>query len=122
VTSPLPDARLAEVEQFLDVWDAAPVHRTQYRDVISSQKSGDPEGGRKLRATALRELLAEVRRLRAEVERFRDTLADNRLGFALAAVRMIATGSVTADADLLRRAILEQLAPFGSNPQPEATP
>jgi len=67
MTAPPTDARLAEVEQFLDVWDAAPVHRTQYRDVISSQKSGDPDGGRKLRATALRELLAEVRRLRGEL-------------------------------------------------------
>lgn len=65
-TGPLADARLAEVEQFLDVWDVAPAHRAQYRDVISSQKSGDPEGGRKLRATTLRDLLAEVRRLRGE--------------------------------------------------------
>jgi hypothetical protein len=71
MTAPLADARLAEVEQFLDVWDAAPVHRARYRDVISSQKSGDPEGGRKLRATTLRDLLAEVKRLRGE----RDDLA-----------------------------------------------
>ncbi len=58
-----PEQRLAEVEEFLDVWDAAPAHRARYRDVISSQKSG--EDGRKLRATALRELVAEVQRLRA---------------------------------------------------------
>ena len=50
-----------EVAEFLDVWDAAPAHRTGYRDVISSQKSG--EDGRKLRASALRGLLAEVERL-----------------------------------------------------------
>lgn len=65
-TTPL-DARLAEVEEFLDVWDAAPAHRTRYRDVISSQKSGDPEGGRKLRATALRDLVAEAKQLHADL-------------------------------------------------------
>jgi|GEM_PF-4761796 len=76
MTAPLADARLAEVEEFLDVWDAAPVHRARYRDVISSQKSGDPEGGRKLRATTLRDLLAEVRRLRAERNEIARALAD----------------------------------------------
>lgn len=65
-----PEQHLAEVEEFLDVWDAAPAHRARYRDVISSQKSG--EDGRKLRATTLRGLLAEVRRLRAENEQLSD--------------------------------------------------
>ena len=77
MTAPLTDQRLAEVEEFLDVWDAAPVHRARYRDVISSQKSG--EDGRKLRASTLRELLAEVRRLRA--------LADDAAGYLAATHR-----------------------------------
>lgn len=64
MTGPLSDQQLDEIKEFLDVWDAAPAHRTGYRDVISSQKSG--EDGRKLRATTLRRLLAEVRRLHGE--------------------------------------------------------
>lgn len=51
------DGYAREVAEFLDVWDAAPAHRTGYRDVISSQKTGGD--GRKLRATTLRGLLAE---------------------------------------------------------------
>ena len=66
MTGPLADQQLTEVEQVLDVWDAAPAHRAGYRDVISSQKSG--EDGRKLRATTLRALLTEVRRLRGELD------------------------------------------------------
>lgn len=50
------DSYAREVAEFLDVWDAAPAHRTGYRDAISSQKTG--EDGRKLRASALRGLLA----------------------------------------------------------------
>lgn len=64
MSGPLSDQRLGEIEEFLDVWDAAPAHRTRYRDVISSQKSG--EDGRKLRTSTLRAVLAEVRRLRGE--------------------------------------------------------
>lgn len=70
MTAPLTDQQLDEIEEFLDVWDTAPAHRTRYRDVISSQKSG--EDGRKLRATTLRALLAEIRRLRGENEQLSD--------------------------------------------------
>lgn len=88
MTGPLSDRHLDEIEGFLDVWDAAPVHRTRYRDVISSQKSGDLEGGRKLRATTLRGLLAEIRRLREQrdhlVSGF-DKLGDRMGEFAQAA-------------------------------------
>lgn len=81
MSAPLTEQQLAEIEEFLDVWDAAPAHRTRYRDVISSQKSGDPEGGRKLRATTLREMVAEVRRLRGELGTVLGQLAAVKEGF-----------------------------------------
>jgi len=51
------DGYARDVAEFLDAWDAAPAHRAGYRDVISSQKTG--EDGRKLRASTLRKVLAE---------------------------------------------------------------
>ena len=76
MTGPLSDQQLNEIEEFLDVWDAAPAHRTRYRDVISSQKSG--EDGHKLRASTLPALLAEIRRLRGERDHL--TSAFDKLG------------------------------------------
>jgi hypothetical protein len=59
-------------------------------------------------------LVAEIRLLRGDLSQIHDTLAGNRLAHALATIRMIATEGTTDDADLLRRVILEQLAPLAT--------
>lgn len=57
-----PETRAAAkaIAEFLALWDAAPVHRTAYRDTISHQLSGDPDRGRRLLASDLRTLLAAL--------------------------------------------------------------